>query len=292
MAEICLLHLVWKPLGVEPFRDFIASYKEKPPGVEHRLVIAFNGFENEAEAHEYRDLLGSVAHDRTIVSPPTQDLPVYFKALETFDEKYFCFLNSYSVILDEGWLAKLHRHLTSSNEIGIVGASGSYESYYTNLELERGPFSTSRFRLRRLAHDLPLLYQDYRTYANFPPFPNYHIRTNGFMIKRDVMLKLKYRRLQTKMDCFKFESGREGMTRQVMRMGLKPIVVGRDGRAYEKEQWCESGTFRINGQHNLLIADNHTRRYAEADEHTKLLIEQVTWGSWARREAMVASRCG
>jgi hypothetical protein len=27
MAEICVVHLVWKPLGLKPLRDFIASYK-------------------------------------------------------------------------------------------------------------------------------------------------------------------------------------------------------------------------------------------------------------------------
>ena len=80
------------------------------------------------------------------------------------------------------------------------------------------------------------------------------------------------------------------MTRQIMYMGLKPLVVGRDGRAYEKEEWFESGTFRSHGQHNLLVADNHTRRYSEADEHDKRIIEQVTWGSWRRPESSGGAR--
>lgn len=264
MSEICLVHLVWKPLGPQPLRDFVASYRRNSAGVEHRLVIAFNGFDNETDLREYRDVLAGVEHEWFVVSPPTQDLPVYFKAAESFGDRYFCFLNSYSVILDQGWLAKMHMHVTKSGT-GLVGASGSYESYYTNLELGRGPYSTSRFFLRRLAHDLPLLYKDYRTYANFLPFPNPHVRTNGFMLAREIMLGLRVRRLRTKMDCFKLESGRDSITRQIMRRGLKPLVVGRDGRAYEKEEWFESATFRRGGQRNLLVADNQTRQYREAD---------------------------
>src|SRR5438105_1506051 len=104
MSEICLVHLVWKPLGPQPFRDFIASYKRNPAGVEHRLVIAFNGFDGETDLREYRDILAGVEHEWFLVSPPTQDIPVYFKAAERFSYRYFCFLNSYSVILDEAWL--------------------------------------------------------------------------------------------------------------------------------------------------------------------------------------------
>jgi hypothetical protein len=286
MSEICLIHLVWKPLGLEPFRDFITSYRRNSAGVDHRLVVAFNGFDSETDLREYREILAGVVHESFVVSPSTQDLPVYFKAAQKFDDRYFCFLNSYSVILDQGWLAKMHGHLTSEG-VGLVGATANYESYYTNLELERGPYSTSRFLLRRLAHDLPLLYKDYRTYANFQPFPNPHVRTNGFMLAREIMLGLRVRRLRTKMDCFKLESGRDGITRQIMRMGLKPLVVGRDGRAYEKEKWFESGTFRSSGQHNLLIADNHTRRYSAADVRAKSVIERISWGSWPVRQPVV-----
>ena len=282
MSEICLVHLVWKPFGAGRLREFVESYRRNPGGAPHRLVVAFNGFESEGELGEWREALEGVEHEWFLVSPPTQDIPVYFQAAERFADRYFCFLNSYSVILDEAWLAKMHARLTESDTVGLVGATGSYESYYTNLALDRPPYSTSRFLLRRLAHDLPLLYRDYRTYAHFAPLPNYHVRTNGFMLAREVMLRLKARRLRTKMDCFKFESGRDGMTQQIMRMGLRPLVVGRDGRAYEKEDWYESGTFRSQGQHNLLIADNHTRRYAQSDEHEKCIVEQITWGCWRR----------
>lgn len=277
MAEICLVHLVWKPLGLQTFRDFITSYKRMDAGVEHRLVVAFNGFDAENDLLEYRSLLEGVTYEWFRISPGTQDLPVYFKTAKEFSDKYLCFVNSYSVILAEGWLAMMHRQLTAEG-VGIVGATGNWESYYTNLDLERAPYSTSRFLARRLLHDLPILYQSYRTYAQFAPFPNPHIRTTGFMLARDTMLKLKYRSLRTKKDCFKFESGREGMTNQIIRMELKPLVVGRNGQAYEKEEWFESGTFRSREQHNLLIADNHTRWYETADAHARRMSQRVSWG--------------
>src|SRR5258705_756481 len=130
--------------------------------------------------------------------------------------------------------------LTVSNEVGMVGATSGYESFYTNFGLERRQSLTSYRQVRNLL----LQDQESRTYGHFPPFPNYHIRTTGFMMARDVMLKLKVRRLCTKMDCLRLESGKNSITRQILRMGLKPLLVGRDGRAYEKEEWFQSATFR------------------------------------------------
>src|SRR2546421_9060953 len=58
------------------------------------------------------------------------DLAAYRIAATTVSERYVCLLNSTSVVLDEGWLVALHEHVAGAG-VGIVGASGSWESHYT-----------------------------------------------------------------------------------------------------------------------------------------------------------------
>ena len=117
-----------------------------------------------------------------------------------------------------------------------------------------------------------------RKRIEFAPFPNYHVRTNAFIIRREVMLKLDIDQLNEKEDAHRLESGRSGMTRQIGRMKLKALVTGRDAIAYEKENWYESFTFRSSAQQNLLVADSQTRHYAAADEATQRELRKVTWG--------------
>jgi hypothetical protein len=55
-------------------------------------------------------------------------------------------------------------------------------------------------------------------------------------------------------------------------------VVGRDGRAYARDEWRESGTFRVDDQSNLLVADNRTDQFASADPATRKRLEELAWG--------------
>ena len=92
----------------------------------------------------------------------------------------------------------------------------------------------------------------------FPSFPNPHIRSNGFAIRRRRLLKLDLAVIRSKEDANLFESGRNGLTAQIRLAGLKALVVGRDGVGYEIPDWSRSGTFRLGDQSNLLIEDNQT----------------------------------
>src|SRR5438876_1138280 len=100
MADNCVVHLVWKPLGLQPLRNFVESYRRHRGGVSHRLVMAFNGFAADSELEEYHQALAGIAYEWFRVYPSTQDIPVYFAAARRYECKYLCFLNSYSVLLD------------------------------------------------------------------------------------------------------------------------------------------------------------------------------------------------
>jgi hypothetical protein len=279
MQEICVVHLVWVPLGVEPFKKFLLSYSTYRAGMDHDLLIVFNGFKSEQELVEYKNLLSDYKYKSLLLWKFRLDIESYFAASKNFKYKYFCFLNSYSRILDHEWLLKMYS-VISRQDVGLVGATGSWESLYTNFinglyRIEDKVFL--RRMVKRCKQNIKKMKKKYR----FDPFPSYHIRTNGFMISRDVMQKIHSGLIFRKTDAYKFENGKSSMTKQILNMGLKILVIGRDGKGYEKEEWYKSETFRQGNQSNLLIADNQTTIYSVADPETKRILSQRTWGDRA-----------
>jgi hypothetical protein len=276
MASICVVHLVWKPLGVETFKRFLSSYKENQGGREHQFLVVFNGFNDGNELAAYLELLSDVSYASLILPRGTQDIPAYFAAAERASSDLVCFLNSYSVLQDGVWLAKLYSHLKPDN-VGVVGATGSYQSLYTSIK-ESMSTVKRRSALRQLVGSARRQWALSKLEAYFDPFPNPHIRSNAFMIPRKLMLGLQHRRIRTKMQAMRFESGKDNLTRQIHRKGLKALVVGRDGNAYELENWFESQTYKSGDQSNLLVADNRTEQYASADAEARRAMTRTAWG--------------
>lgn len=272
MPEICVAHLVRARNGLKPFLGFLESYARNRGGIGHDLLIIYKGFNSKADIAEYEKLLEEFPHETLSVRDFGFDVGPYFEAIHKFNYNYFCFLNSFSVLIDSDWLRKMHIHI-SNNGIGLVGATGSYESTYTNL---------ISLKIKLPIHkQIPLLPQIYRIRRYFDPFPNYHIRTNAFMIPSSIMKSISRPRICTKTDAHRFESGKESLTRQIMKNNLEVLVVGRDGIGYRKEQWCRSNTFRQGDQENLLVADNQTRKFTDSDEKTRLSLSRATWGDFS-----------
>jgi hypothetical protein len=250
-----VVHLVRRANGTEPFRAFIDSYRAHPAGVSHELVLLFKGFASEAETAVYRRLADDLFAVALSVGEEGLDLGAYAAAARQLTHRRLCFLNSYSVILHEGWLGMLERHLLEPG-VGLVGTGGSLESAYSSAPRPLRPW-------RR----------------DFPPFPNPHVRTNGFAIERERLLAFDLPVPRRKVQALQLESGRNGITRQVLADGLRAVVVGRDGLAYASPRWHESATFRSGGQINLLIADNRTRQYEQAGEDGRAKLERMAWGT-------------
>jgi hypothetical protein len=277
MAEIGVVHLVRATNGIEPFARFLASYERSNlADPERELLILYKGFENQepgkAGLEAYEQLLASCPHRSLSVPDIGFDIEPYFAAARAFEHPYLCFLNSFSVILDEDWLLKLYRNLRRDG-VGVVGATASclsnrhYHDYIDLGSTYDGPLGQLRLRIVRAM---------YRRW--FDPFPNYFIRTNAFLISREVMLKIRCRPIRRKAAAYRFESGTDGLTKQVMRMGLRPLIVGRDGVGYEKEDWYATETFMQGDQRNLLVADNQTSYYQNGDAALRLKISRNSWG--------------
>jgi hypothetical protein len=110
-----------------------------------------------------------------------------------------------------------------------------------------------------------------------PKFPNPHIRTNAFIIARKTFLEILPSSLKTKTDSYLFESGPDGLTRQILRRGKKVVVVGRNGQTFDVDDWVKSGTFRLADQYNLLVHDNQTRAFEALNSAGKRAFSRMTW---------------
>ena len=277
--NVAVVHLVWLPLGIDPFKDFIDSYKQFNSGCGHQLVLVFNGVNDEQMLIPYLEFTRQkgVIYE-SFCQKKGSDLEVYRWVASQIASKYILYLNSYSRFLSDNWLAHFMKAAERPNS-GIVGATGTYHSifsmiiYETKKNKQNRLSFTHRFRRYKLIIKNIFLYRFW-----FAPFPNPHIRTNGFLIERELFLNLTFISIKKKYDAYRLESGRNGFTRQIMRKGLKPLVVDKNGEVYEIEKWKESSTFWIGSQENLLISDNQTRKYWEADSQQKKFFTFMAWG--------------
>ena len=300
MVEIGVVHLVRKKNGIAPLEKFLASYLKYSAGIDHDLVLIFKGFQPGQITEGYDRLLAGVPHKRLFVHDTGFDLTSYFEAIKCLEYRYFCFLNSFSRILADDWLRKLHRWVTAEG-VGLVGATGSYQSFTTNHhERNRrlsalGTATRFRQRIKHVISDVNPRLIALRTASwvlgglglwdparYFPAFPNYHIRTNAFMASRETLTQIRIWPMVFKLSAFIFESGNESLTNQIIRLGLRPLVVARTGEAFEKERWHLSNTFRQAMQENLLVADNQTDAYEESGVDARIDLSRQAWGPFAR----------
>jgi hypothetical protein len=273
--------------GVEAADAFFASYRSHPAGARHRLVVIAKGWK---DAHG-RARLDKLAHEHDAA---TIDLPddgfdwgAYMRVASRLDEEWVCFLNTHSRILTDGWLATLCAAAQQS-KIGAAGATGSWgtiaptfafllptvRDIYHGTGLVKA--SVAAGYMYTLGYPISLL----RNRNRFPPFPNFHLRSNAFLIRRKLFLEYASDMPvpRTKPDAFDLESGRQSLTRFLAKRRLMPIVAGADGLAYASEEWMTSNTFRVPGQHNLIVADNQTRAYDTSAPMERRIMERSAWG--------------
>lgn len=282
--ELSVVHLVRRANGWEPFERFMCSYEQHPAGVAHRLIVAAKGFGTEIPS-EYRRRVAPHDGEFLPLEDTGFDLGSYWAAGEALSSPMLCFLNSFSVILDDGWLEKMVRH--ESPAVGIIGASGSWESHSSTwTEAARPNLLLPPWRVASPPLDRRLTMRDkgwlvrelLRQRGQYPAFPNPHVRTNAFVMRNELMAQIHMIHLETKRDALAFESGRLSLTRQIVKKGLSVLVAGRDGVAYRPSEWYQSGTFRSDRQSNLLVADKRTEEWLTVDPEIKAQLAKDAWG--------------
>jgi hypothetical protein len=348
---IALVYLARAAEGLDPLRRFRDSYAAHPAGIDHNLVVIYKGFRQAGALDAARAVFAPLRHAGIELPDAGYDIGAYLGAARRLADDYVCFVNTFTEVAAAGWLGHLHRQAVSP-EVGIAGATGSYESLHSSLELAnkvrwlcndlRIPYDRRlvhyydfvlrvacptwkrrgsgarisaaedllarlkawrwRYRAsrsfveaaRRASPALPVNEQFERhwsqllrpgrpmaDYAQFPPFPNPHVRTNGFMLRRDRLLELGFPTPPSKIAACAFESGAEGLTSRLRRRGLRARVVDRQGRGYDVHEWPGSRTFRLQEQQDLLVRDKQTRAFDAMPPGERYTHRRLTWGSYA-----------
>jgi hypothetical protein len=306
---VTLVHLVRAANAPAAFAGFVAALRRCPPGGSWELVLALKGFTSQADTAPYLALADDFDPEPVLVSDEAFDVGAYMTIADRLRRDRYCFLNSWAEPLIPGWLDMLDAAL-SARTVGLVGATGSWNSSrslasqlvgfpspYRGLLPERrvarkefaalaapntsaGPPAVSR--LGWLRAGLTSLCTLPRQLIDYGGFPNPHIRTNGFMISHHTLTRVQLPVIRDKPDAYRFESGRRGLTRQVLGLGLDALVVDRDGVTYEPARWAESHTLWQGDQERLMMADNQTRSYAEGGTDRRRLLSTLAWGPSAQ----------
>jgi hypothetical protein len=239
---------------------FIDSYEKYAAGVDHVLHVLFKGFADAGSLRDAQLLFGNLEHEAWFLQDDSLDIGAYIEWANANPAKYICAFGTSSEILSDKWLQKLKVNLELPN-VDLVGATGSYES------------------LSEMSSD-------------FPPFPNVHVRSNAFMIRRELFCELTRDTLITdKISAYQFENGSSSLTQRVIAGGSEVLVVGANGRGYAPPYWPSSGTFRQGTQDNLLVADNQTRDFAAMRWPDKQAFAARTWGKYILEMEYLQPRC-
>ena len=223
---------------------FIAAYRQFTPAIPHRLYVINKGFLSD-ELRLQHEAFATISPRFVDVSDEGFDLTAYLTASDSIEEDTVFFMNTFAEPVRQGWLEKVWDAFLQPG-VGLAGCTASFETHY------------------------PIR-------PNFPAFPNFHVRTNAFMINRKLFIDILSARVPvTKDDCYELECGNSSLTRLVKNAGRTVVVVGDRNAFGEKTAWM-SCVFRMGTQHNLLVADNHTREYAEASIPKKIRIWSNSW---------------
>jgi hypothetical protein len=300
VADIGVVYLCRFAEGEAPVRRFLQSYENHPAGIEHDLHVLFKGFSGPGSLASMRALFGDLPINPIVLADVGYDIGSYIAAASSIPNCRVIFLNTFSQILATDWLRYFDLALNHS-AVGVVGATGSWQanasrderaiktilhniahlpSYMhrtTLMKRRTGSAIDEQRRKRPLGRYLLFPFYYFANLYEFGRYPNPHIRTNAFMIERQRFLSLRRPSFACKRGAFKFESGRFSMTRQILKHGLRPVVVGRDGSVYDVPQWRSSSTFHAGEQKNLIIGDSRTHEYCVAAPESRRFLESQAW---------------
>lgn len=265
-----IFHLVRAANGPAPFHAFVRSLRAAVPAADWRLIPIFKGFGGPADARPYLDELRGLPVDPLYVPDVGFDIAAYFRAATEVDVPVVGFFNSYCELRDPRWFARFTDALATPG-VGLVGATGSIESVVRNHRIYGADAAGAVAKARNYALAAGLL-------AAFPPFPNPHVRTNAFMLRRDHFLATRRFPIERRLASLIYESGWPSLTRQIVGRGLRAVVVNTDGEVLDPPGWARAGTFRSGDQDKTLVWDNRLTEYARATPDRQRRLRDLAWG--------------
>jgi hypothetical protein len=268
-----------KGAGLGAANKFIEYYSKHSAGCEHNLVVVFKGWNNYQEEIKQELKLQFQSLTATIIELDDDgfDWGAYMRVAAILKTDFICFLNSFSRPLGDLWLKNIYECI-QVRDVGMCGATGAYKAWRFSWPLfEFKFFSILIYPLRvirRLINHILLLGFYPRKYCS-------HLRSNGFAVERKNFLNFVNSSAIpiSKRDCYKLESGIGSYSDYVISMKQRLILVDKQGKYYDTEDWIKSKTYCCPEQPGLCIADNNTDLYDNGNMSIKRQMEFDIWGS-------------
>lgn len=188
-------------------KAFADSFRKYPVGdTKHRLILCFKGFTESWQIAIHKKCFLGIDYVTYYCQDVGYSMETFWKVMNEFACDKFVCLNSYSRINVERWLDIMDESLVTEY-VGLVGVSSSSVSIF-NCLLRQGKYAKAII-----------------AYLWFKPEPNYHIRTNAFLGWKHIFMEIKLPRMRRKIDECRFESGRNGLTQRLIKLGYSVTTV-------------------------------------------------------------------
>lgn len=272
--------------GLAALEAFAESWHRNPPGYANcRLYIVSKNWGAEIAAVQ-KIAFSLNAEVIDVVDDSGFDWGAYFRALPSLKEDHVCFLNTHSRIAKDNWLSMLMQHALKP-DVGVAGCTANWRTM-ARTAFSILPIAKDFARRNGIGRGVfyffkawALLLACYPKHVFYPRFPNPHLRSNAFVMRRDLFAEFATRNTipVTKHDALLLENGRNGLTRFVKKKGLKALVVNDAGEGFDTDRYPESRTFFNPAREAYLVADNQTRFYKGSDIWQRRISEILSWGN-------------
>lgn len=245
MIDVVYLAYLNEELGydLEVFEQFVESYKNFSAGIEHNLIILIK---KSTPRYFYNRIVeytkkNNLKHIK--LSDDGLDIGAFMLAAKELQGEYMFCIGSGMTILCDDWLLKFDNAFKNDEKIQLAGAMGSYAQGHSDR------------------------------------FPNPHIRTCAFMMKRNLFLQYaaSHKFPETKEDTWEIEHGADSLTNFVLNQGGQTVVVvNNDGNVFYTADWEKAQAY-ITLESKAIMDDKWARRYALTDEYLRTKIEMENW---------------
>lgn len=264
-----VVYLLYYPILNKTLKEFIKFYKKYESGYDHELLICFKGFDTNSANKWKKKISIKFKFFKDYEDKNDFDIGSFFRVANIYNNRLILFLNSYAYPNCKNWLKILIKNYENNS---VVAASGSYGSLSSQC---------LSFKYKDLSFYQSIKYGLIHLFF-CKLFPNPHIRTSSFLIKaRDFLsLKADKDKFIKKIYTNYFESGRSGMSNQLLKKGFKLLVVNSENKKFNLSDWVNSETAFLFNQKKLVISDHRTRQYDRLSKSKKFELTKTNWGSF------------
>jgi len=258
--------------------------KIKPPNVNIYILIKTCGdidFFNEV-----RDVIQNSGFSLSLTEMNDEgfDLGAYYLFSKIIEDSLVLPMSSSSRFSQDVDFSKIISQFENP-KIGLIGAMASRESPRSGLLDARKEWVEARVKISnfRPVQKIIILISIFsrkrarQIFLSFPEFPNTHIRTTGFVIRKHLLQEVIQRLPKDKFETLILESGKESIYQKLLKKGFQS-KVHINGRFIDPESRAAEDTFRSLDSDPPFVFDHWWDHFHETPLETKTCLIEATWG--------------